>query len=138
MERRITIAAIVAVAIGSGAGVTHASPPGVVIQSARTVADSVRDGALTLGRTTRAFFLRGVEAAQDTWDENADVTRDRARENAERVREEAGVARADRYREYRSSDDRAYDRDDGRDREYDDEHDYRDEPLPPAPSDDGY
>jgi hypothetical protein len=35
----------------------------------------VRDGALTLGRTTRAFFESGTTAAKETWDANADRTR---------------------------------------------------------------
>ena len=115
------------------AGATHASVPGVVINSARTVADSVRDGVLTFGRTTRAFFLGGPAAAEDTWYENAEATRDRAQRNAARVREEAGFARVERHRRYDDggySDDRDYY--DERDRRYDDEYEYRDEPLPPA------
>jgi hypothetical protein len=129
----MTIGVIAAVAIASGSGAAHASVPGVIIESARTVADSVRDGVRTLGRTTRAFVLGGVEAAEDTWDENAAATRERARQNAERVREEAGVARAERDREYRGYDDGEYDRDD---RQYDYEYEYRDEPLAPAVPDD--
>jgi len=125
----------VAFAFGTAA---QASPPGVIIQSARTVADSVRDGVLTLGRTTRAFVLGGAGAAEDTWYENADATRERARRNVERVREEAGMARVDREREYRGYDDNEYDRDGWRgDPEYD-EYEHRDEPLPPAVANDRY
>jgi hypothetical protein len=127
MERRTSIGAIVALALACGTP-AHASPPGVLIQSARTVADSVRDGVLTLGRTTRAFVLGGAEAAEDTWYENADATRERARRNVERVREEAGMARADRHPEYRGYDDD----------EYDDGHERSDEALPPAVPYDGY
>jgi hypothetical protein len=139
MERRTSMGAIVAIAFACGTAAAHASPPGVVIQSARTVAESVRDGVLTLGRTTRAFVLGGTEAAQDTWYENADATRERARRNVERVREEAGMARVDPQREYRGYDDNQYDRDGGRgDRGSDDDYERRDEPLPPAVPDDGY
>jgi hypothetical protein len=140
MERRLITGPIVAVALAFGAGPGHASVPGIIIESARTVADSVRDGALTLGRTTRAFVLGGPRAAEDAWYDNVEVTRERARRNAEQVRREADLARADRHREYRYDDDRGYDDPDydryDRDRDY--RYEYRDEPLPPAVPDDRY
>jgi hypothetical protein len=139
MRRRTSLGPIVAVAFACGTAPAHASAPGVIIESARTVADSVRDGVRTLGRTTRAFVLGGAEAAEDTWYENADATRERARRNVERVREEAGLARVDRHRGYDEYDDREYDREGWRgDRESDYEYEHRDEPLPPAVPDDGY
>jgi hypothetical protein len=121
-------------AIDGGDAAAHASVPGVIVESARTAADSVRDGIRTLGRTTRAFVFGGIPAAEDTWHDNVEAMRERARWNAERVREEAGIAS---YRRYRN-DERNHYRDD--DRYYDDgdDYDHRDEPLPPAPYDDRY
>jgi hypothetical protein len=135
MQRRTRIGAIVAVVFACGTGGAHASPPGVVIESARTIADGVRDGILTLGRTTRAFVFGGTEAAEDTWYENADATRERARQHVSRVREEAGLARLDRDREYRDYDEREYRPGDG---EYDDPYERSEEPLPPDVPGDGY
>ena len=116
------------------AAVAHASPPGVVIESVRTAADSVRDGVRTLARTTHAFVFGGPAAAEDAWHENVEATREHARWNADRVREEAGLAAP--YRSYRD-DEREYYPD--YDRDYRDDHPYRDEqPLPPAVPDDRY
>jgi len=71
--------------------------------------------------------------------ENTDATRELARRNVERVREEAGMARVERHREYRGYDDREYDRRGWRgDREYDDPDEHWDERLPPTVPDDGY
>jgi hypothetical protein len=70
-------------------GTARAGVPGVIVNSARTVAHGVRDGALTVGRTTRAFVFGGVDAAEDTWDENVELTREHAFRNADRVRAEA-------------------------------------------------
>jgi hypothetical protein len=103
----------------------HAGVPGVIVDSARTLAHGVRDGALTVGRTTRAFFLDGTDAAAETWDDNVELTREHARRNVDRVREEAGVDREPRYDRDHDDDrgvDRDYDRgydDYGRDRDYD-------------------
>jgi hypothetical protein len=89
-------------------GTAHGSMPGVVVESARTAAHGVRDGVLTFGRTTRAFFLDGPAAAEETWYDNAEATRAHARRNADRVRDEAWSA-PPAHRRY---DDDAYDRDD--------------------------
>jgi hypothetical protein len=121
-----------AAAIVGPTAVAHASPPGVVIESVRTAAESVRDGVHTLARTTHAFVFGGVPAAEDAWHDNVEATREHARWNADRVREEAGLE--SRYRSYRG-DEREYYRD--YDRDYRDDHPYRDEePLPPAVPDD--
>ena len=132
----IGLLALVAVAAIEGRPIAaHADVPGVIAESARTAAHSVRDGVLTFARTTRAFFRGGPSAAEETWDRNADVTRERARRNADRVREEAGVASAPTYRSYEEPE---YYRDDDRDSSGEG-HDRRDEPLPPAvPDDSGY
>src|SRR4051812_23229122 len=83
-----------------GATAAHADVPGVIAQSARTAADSVRDSVLTVARTTRAFVFGGTPAAEDTWYDNVDAMRARARRNADRVRAEAGVAARPAYRDY--------------------------------------
>jgi hypothetical protein len=117
-----------AAAIIEPAAVAHASPPGVVIESVRTAADSVRDSIHTLARTTHAFVFGGPAAAEDAWYDNVEATREHARWNAHRVREEAGLAAP--YRSYRD-DEREYYRDYAP--EYLDDRPYRDEqPLPPA------
>ena len=121
-----------------GATAARADVPGVIAESARTAADSVRDSVLTFARTTRAFVFGGPNAAEDTWYENVDAMRSRAHRNADRVRAEAGVAARPAYREY--GDDGGYDPDDGGyyrddDRDYGDGDSdtlHRDEPLPPV------
>jgi hypothetical protein len=126
------LGAAVLLALPAGA---RADIPGVIVDSARTLADSVRDGVRTIERTTRAFVLGGTDAAQDAWDENAWLTREHARENADRVRAEAGLAyesddRGDPYPPSYRDDEPSY---------RDDEPTYRyEEPLPPesAPPDD--
>jgi hypothetical protein len=112
-----------------GAATARADVPGVIAESARTAADSIRDGVLTFARTTRAFVFGGASAAEDTWDDNVDAMRSRARRNADRVRTEAGVASAPAYREYREDD--GYYRDDDRRDEGNDAY-HSEEPLPPV------
>jgi hypothetical protein len=109
--------------------------PGVIRDSARTLVDSVHDGVRTIERTTRAFVLGGPDAAQDAWDENAWRMREHARENADRVRAEAGLAyepddRGDPYPPSYRGDEPSYRDDEPTDR--------YEEPLPPesAPPDD--
>jgi hypothetical protein len=128
------------VALGAVAAtpVAHASAPGVVVESARTAAESVRDGVLTIARTTQAFVFGGAPAAQDAWYDNVEAMRDRAQRNADRVRAEAsaGIASSPSHRE---------DYDDARrepyrydDRDYrENEYGHSDEPLPPVVPDDG-
>ena len=124
-------------AIGTPAAADRPNVPGVVIESVRTAHRSVRDSVLTLARTTRAFVFGGTAAAEDTWYDNAEATREHARLNAARVREQAGIAGRREYRDYRD-DEREYDRDYGPDYR-DDDYYRRDEPLPPTvPDGDGY
>ena len=130
MASRVLIGVVALIGV---AAMAHAGPAGVIVESARTAAHSVRDGVLTFARTTRAFVLGGPRAAEETWYDNAEATREHARWNAERVREEAGVARGPAYREYHDEEPEYY-HDDGRDYR-DDHYDYRDEPLPPAEDD---
>ncbi len=66
-----------------------ADPVGVVKESGRTAGHSVRDGALTLGRTTRDFFTHGPRTAKRTWKANAAMTRADARHDKARVKAEA-------------------------------------------------
>jgi hypothetical protein len=130
---------LVAVTGVAATSMAHASAPGVVVESARTAAESVRDGVLTIARTTQAFVFGGAPAAQDTWYDNVEAMRHRARRNADRVRAEAdaGVASSPRY-------DRDYDFDDAdrepyrhHDREYrEDDYGHTEEPLPPVVPDD--
>ena len=130
----IGLAAVAAVAATTPA---RASAPGVVIESARTAAESVRDGVLTIARTTQAFVFGGAPAAQDAWYDNVDGMRERARRNADRVRAEAdaGIASSPRYPEHDYDADREPYRHD--DREYHEDDDgHSDEPLPPVVPDD--
>jgi hypothetical protein len=80
------VAALVLVATPIGAG---ADPGGVVKESGRTAGHSVRNGALTVGRTVRDFFKHGPGPAKRTWNRNAEHTDDQAHADADRVRREA-------------------------------------------------
>ena len=102
MARRYLIG-LVAVAGVAATTLAHASAPGVVVESARTAAESVRDSVLTIARTTQAFVFGGAPAAQDAWYDNVEAMRERARRNADRVRAEAdaGVASSPTYAEDR-------------------------------------
>jgi hypothetical protein len=127
-RRHLTVSiALIAIAVTTRA---HASAPGVVVESARTAAESVRDGVLTVARTTQAFVFGGAPAAQDAWDDNVAAMRERARRNADRVRAEAnaGVASSPRYRDDRYEAEAEPYRDDG--------YGHSDEPLPPVVPDD--
>jgi hypothetical protein len=136
MARRHLIG-LVAVTAVAATTVAHASAPGVVVESARTAAESVRDSVLTIARTTQAFVFGGAPAAQDAWYDNVDAMRERARRNADRVRAEAnaGVASSPRYGEdYYDAEREPYRHDD---REYrEDDNGHSDEPLPPVVPDD--
>jgi hypothetical protein len=138
MARRYLIGLVAMTAVAATT-FAHASAPGVVVESARTAAESVRDGVLTIARTTQAFVFGGAPAAQDAWYDSVEAMRHRARRNADRVRAEAnaGVASSPRYREDYDYDDAPpepyrYD-----DREYrQDDYGHSDEPLPPVVPDD--
>ena len=80
------VAALVLVATPIGAG---ADPGGVVKESGRTAGHSVRNGALTVGRTVRDFFKHGPRTAKRTWIRNASHTSDEAHADKERVKQEA-------------------------------------------------
>ena len=58
-------------------------------EAVRTGGHAARDGALTFGRATRAFFKGGTDAARSTWNENATKTKDEAKAGARRTREAA-------------------------------------------------
>jgi hypothetical protein len=112
------LAGLLAVALLASAGTADAGVPGVIVNSARTIAHGVRDGALTLARTTGAFVFGGPEAAEDTWHDNVELTREHARRNADRVVAEAGLETEPAH-------------DDDYDRDYDPSRSY-----PPAADDD--
>ena len=138
MTRRYLIG-FVAVAGVAATTLAHASAPGVVVESARTAAESVRDGVLTIARTTQAFVFGGAPSAQDAWDDNVEAMRHRARRNADRVRAEAnaGVASSPRYREDYGYDDAEREPYRSDDRGYrENEYGHSDEPLPPVVPDD--
>ena len=136
MARRLLIGLIAVTAVAATTS-ARASAPGVVAESARTAVESVRDGVLTVARTTQAFVFGGAPAAQDAWYDNVEAMRERARRNADRVRAEAnaGIASSPRYPEDRydggpdpyRNDHRAYREDD---------YGHSDEPLPPVVPDD--
>ena len=136
MARRFLIG-LVAMSGVAATTLAHASAPGVVVESAHTAAESVRDGVLTIARTTKAFVFGGAPAAQDAWYDNVEAMRERARRNADRVRAEAnaGVASSPRYDEgYYDAEREPYPRDD---RDYrEDDYGHSDEPLPPVVPDD--
>jgi len=71
------------------AGDTGEKVGGTVEESARTGGHAVRDGVLTFGRTVRDFFIGGSHAARETWHENAERTKENARDGAANVRSEA-------------------------------------------------
>ena len=83
-----TLFAIVAT-ITVAASLASADPVGVVEESGKTAGHSVRDGALTFGRTTRDFFTHGPRTAKRTWRANAAKTRADAHHDAARVQSEA-------------------------------------------------
>src|SRR5262245_30248856 len=96
MKRRRTTAAlglVAVLAIGSPAAVlardTGERVGGTVVESARTGGHAIRDGVLTFGRTVRDFFTGGPRAARETWRENAERTKQNARDGAANVRGEA-------------------------------------------------
>ncbi len=69
----------------------HAGLPGVVIGTARTIADGVRDGLHAPGDTTKDFVAHGRDAAADTWDRSVDRVREHARANTDHLWSEAGL-----------------------------------------------
>jgi len=92
MKTKRTIIAgtlLAVVAAGHPARVFGADVGGVVVESARTGAHAVRDSVLTFGRTVRDFFTGGSGAAKETWHENAERTKENARDGAHNVRSEA-------------------------------------------------
>jgi hypothetical protein len=60
-----------------------------VEEGAKTGGRAVRDGALTFGRTTRAFFKGGPKAARETWNANARNTGKTARAGGRATRDAA-------------------------------------------------
>jgi hypothetical protein len=112
------LAGLLAAALLGSAGAADAGVPGVIVNSARTVVHGVHDGALTVARTTRAFVFGGPQAAEDTWHDNVELTREHARRNADRVIAEAGMATEPAHRD-------DYEHDHAPSRSY-----------PPAPDDD--
>src|SRR5438093_6584316 len=58
-------------------------------EAARTGGHAARDGALTLGRTTRDFFKGGAAAAKRTWKANAARTKETARSGGHATRRAA-------------------------------------------------
>jgi hypothetical protein len=60
-----------------------------IVEGARTGGVAVRDGAWTFGRSVRALFKHGPNAAQRTWDENAARTSDEVRQAARRTSDAA-------------------------------------------------
>lgn len=59
---------------------------GTVKESGRTAGHAVRDGVLTFGRSTRAFFTGGPQAAKRTWKANAARTKANAHTGKARVK----------------------------------------------------
>ena len=57
-----------------------------VKESGRTAGHAVRDGVLTFGRSTRAFFTGGPQAAKRTWKANAARTKANAHTGKARIK----------------------------------------------------
>ena len=55
---------------------------GTVKEAARTGGRTARDGAVTFGRSTEAFFTEGPSAARKTWKANAAKTKRTAKQGA--------------------------------------------------------
>ncbi len=55
---------------------------GTAKEGARTGGHAARDGALTFGRSVKAFFKGGPHAAKETWKDNAARTKADARAGA--------------------------------------------------------
>ena len=86
--------ALLACFLGSGAGVLHADEAGrragdTVEEGAKTGGRAVRDGVLTFGRATGAFFTGGPKAARETWNANAQHTKENARAGGRATRDAA-------------------------------------------------
>jgi hypothetical protein len=84
MRKLPMIILLAACAVGSAWQRTEAGDTGrrlgdSVEEGAKTGGRAVRDGALTFGRTTRAFFKGGKKAARETWNANARHTAEDAR-----------------------------------------------------------
>lgn len=88
-------AALVACAIlSSSVGTAEEQAPApkkksTVGEAVRTGGHAARDGALTLGRSTKAFFTGGASAARSTWKENAEKTKENAKDGGRKTREAA-------------------------------------------------
>ncbi len=89
--RTITVVALVAAGLGLAlpAAADANTVGNTVSEAARTGGHAVRDGALTLGRTTRAFFESGTTAAKETWQANAERTKGNARAGGRATRRAA-------------------------------------------------
>src|SRR5215468_4820752 len=84
-------ALLVAALLGAwGAPASWADAPvNTVKEAAKTGAGAARDGARTFGRSTRAFFKEGPEAAKSTWKSNAAKTKANAKAGGRRTRSAA-------------------------------------------------
>lgn len=87
--RTMVIAGGIFAAVVAVATPASADPVGVVKESGKTAGHAVRDGALTVGRTTRDFFKHGPHTAKRTWKRNAAQTRADGRHDKARVKAEA-------------------------------------------------
>ena len=60
-----------------------------VKEAGKTAGHAARDGALTFGRSTRAFFTGGAAAAKRTWKQNAARTKANAKAGARATKDAA-------------------------------------------------
>ena len=84
--RRVTVALVVVLAAAVACTAAEKSGKkvvkGTVKEAARTGGHAARDGALTFGRSVKAFFQGGPNAAKKTWKANAARTKRDAKEGA--------------------------------------------------------
>ena len=68
---------------------TKARVKGTVKEGARTGGHAARDGAVTFGRSAKAFFTGGPSAAKKAWKENAARTKANAKAGSRATKDAA-------------------------------------------------
>jgi hypothetical protein len=91
--RKFPVIALVMALAVAGAPVLAGEPGSkagsTVEEGTKTGGRAVRDGALTFGRSTRAFFKGGTKAARETWNPNAQHTAETAKAGGRATRDAA-------------------------------------------------
>src|SRR5690242_3878592 len=83
--RRPMIVAVVIALVSLGAapaGAAEGKAKRTVKEAAKTGGRTAKEGALTFGHATRAFFTGGVQSAKDAWHDGAAKTKQAAKTGA--------------------------------------------------------